>query len=243
MSKVIIEKPNTTDNNNEKIVADKGLPVAQAKQLREEDILVLFDEYGVPECDYRIIKQKRLRFNEDVEGEEDFASSWYADFEFAEALNITIDTTQQKVLSVIKENPKLSTVEIAEVAKLTPDEVNSALQYLQDEGVIKVSDKDGTITITDRGLKTIDEKDIIRTEIFVKYKYDGPLDNKNRPFCHQVLTKARLYTRDDIDKMGDIAGYNIWMQRGGWYHNPDGVNTPYCRHFWNQVIVKKKTRL
>jgi len=58
----------------------------------------------------------------------------------------------------------------------------------------------------------------------------------------RMVNANKLYTRAEIDNVSEKAGYNVWTQRGGWYHNPDGVNTPYCRHFWNQVIVKKKTR-
>jgi len=243
-SKLIIEKGNSTDNSGDTKVADTttAIPVKQSAQLNESDILLLFDECGEPASNYRIIKQKRLRFNSDIEEEDKFKDEWFADFEFAEALNIDISVIQSKVLSVIKENPQLTTADIATIANISPQEANDALQYLSDEGVINIDSKAGQIKITDRGLKTIDEGNIISTEIFVKYKYDGPEDSKNRPFCHQVLQKNKLFTKDDIDMVSQKAGYNVWTQRGGWYHNPDGVNTPYCRHWWSQVLVKKKVR-
>ena len=242
-AQVYIEKGNSQDSKSTDIHAQPAQPTALASnQKSESDILMLFDSCGEPEADYRIIKTKRLRFGDEVENEEKFKADFLYDFDFAEPLNITIDDTQAKVLEVIKQNPKMSIADIANLAKTSADDTNKAIQYLIDEGVLKANAKDGTIEITDRGLKTIDEKAIIGTEIFVKYKYTGPKDDKNRSFCRQVLDKARLYTREDIDMVSDKAGYNVWTQRGGWYHTPEGVNTPYCRHFWNQVIVQKKVR-
>jgi len=227
--KVVIQKANSLDGSNTQ-------PVAMSNQLKEADVLSIFEKFGEPANNYRIIKSKRLNFSESFM-EEKFLN----EYKFAEPLNITIDNIQAKVLGAIKENPSLTVADISDLIGESPVSVNKALKYLSDEGVVTLGE---TIKITDRGLKTIDEKDIVTTEIFVKYKYSGVKDNRNRPFCAKVLDMDRLYKREDIDNMSDAAGYNIWTQRGGWYHNPStDVNTPYCRHFWSQVIVKKKTRI
>lgn len=219
---IYIEKGNSQDNAGG---TQAVKPVQQAKQLTEDDILRLFEGCGEPETNYRIIKQKRLKF----------------DFNFAKTLNIEISDSQKKVLEVIQNNPLLTQAEISNLTELSPEDVASALTYLSDEGMINISD--AGFEVTDEGLKTIDEKNLITTEIFVKYKYAGPKDNRNRPFCHKVLEMNKLYTREDINNISDAAGYDVWKQRGGWYHNPNtDVNTPYCRHWWSQVIVKKKSR-
>lgn len=235
---IVIPKATAQDSTGDTNAA----PQAMAKQRTEADVLQIFEQFGEPASNYRIIKSRRLRFDADAENEEAFKHDFSHDFEFAEPLNITISDVHAKVLGAIKENPKLTIADISNLTGLSIDEVNKAYTYLVDEGVIKTVD--GETVITDRGLKTIDEADLVTTEIFVKYKYAGVRDNRNRPFCAKVLDMDRLYTRQDIDSISDAAGYNVWLQRGGWYHNPKtDVNTPYCRHFWNQVIVKKKTRL
>lgn len=234
---VYIEKQNSIDNQT--TAPGQQTQVQQSKQLSEDDILMMFDSCGVPESEYRIIKQKRLRFNEDDEKPKD--ESFLRAFKFAVPLNIEVTEAHKKVLSTLKENPSLNEAEIANITGLPAEEVNKALNYLIDEKVLKI-DGDG-YAITDAGLKTIDEQNLVTTEIFVKYKYTGPKDDRNRPFCSKVLDKNKLYTREDINTISDKAGYNVWTQRGGWYHNPNtGVNTPYCRHFWSQVLVKKKSR-
>ena len=35
---------------------------------------------------------------------------------------------------------------------------------------------------------------------------------------------------------------DVWTYKGGWYHDPArDVNVPQCRHYWSQVIVKRKS--
>ncbi len=232
---LVIEKGDSQDTTGQ-------TKVAMAKQLTQDDVLMMFEECGVPASDYRVIKSKRLRFGDEVENEDRFKEDFLYDFEFAEPINIEINDLQAKVLSIIKENPQLTTAEISNIGKIDVPEVVKVIEYLTENGVLKVEDSTGKIKITDRGLKTIDENNLIATEIFVKYKYDGTLIPTSRPFCMRMVNANKLYTRAEIDNVSEKAGYNVWTQRGGWYHNPDGVNTPYCRHFWNQVIVKKKTR-
>lgn len=233
---VIIEKPNFKDSGGDISPTIPALPVAQSKQLTERDVLNMFASCGEPAHKYVVIKSHRLRF-----GEQDKELDTLQAFAFATPLNIEVSDSQKKVLSVIKENPLLNEAEIANLTKLSPKDVGKALTYLQDEGVIKISDSG--FELTDAGLKTIDEQNLVTTEIFVKYKYTGPTDSRNRPFCSEMLSENKLFTRKEIDDVGTAAGYNVWAQRGGWYHNPSTeVNTPYCRHFWSQVIVKIKTR-
>jgi hypothetical protein len=51
----------------------------------------------------------------------------------------------------------------------------------------------------------------------------------------------RLYTRAEIDAIGQAVDRNVFNYRGGWYHNPNSdQNTPYCRHYWLQNLVIKR---
>lgn len=215
-------------DGGDSVAPDTIAPAQFAKVKSLDDELKIFEQFGEPLSGYRIIRSRRLRFSQDIEDDE----LTLADFEFA------ISADEKKVLGIVKNNPKLTVTEIANNLNATPDEVNNWLSSLEDEGIITISD---TIDITDKGLGSIDEKDLITTEIFVKYKYTGPKDEKNRDFCAKMLDMERIYTRDDIDKMSDILGYSVWERRGGWYSRPGGiVITPYCRHYWSQIIVKRK---
>jgi hypothetical protein len=34
---------------------------------------------------------------------------------------------------------------------------------------------------------------------------------------------------------------NVWLRRGGfWTRKGTNITTPYCRHVWEQVVIKEK---
>ena len=50
----------------------------------------------------------------------------------------------------------------------------------------------------------------------------------------------RVYTRDEINSISGGVGRNVWLFRGGWYHDPKKeINQPSCRHYWKQNIISK----
>lgn len=63
----------------------------------------------------------------------------------------------------------------------------------------------------------------------------------SRNFCKRVINSNRYYSREDIQKMSEIFGYDVFKHCGGWYHNPKtGENEKKCRHEWKQVLLRKK---
>lgn len=56
----------------------------------------------------------------------------------------------------------------------------------------------------------------------LQYRYSGPEDLKNRPFCHKLLMKDLGYTRDQIAQMDNGQIPNVLISCGGWN----------CRHMW-----------
>lgn len=84
---------------------------------------------------------------------------------------------------------------------------------------------------------------IERIEVMYSYEVRKGVPDpitESRPFCTKLMELDRLYTRADITKMSQQLGYDVWEKRGGFYHNPKtDVTTPYCRHIWNQNLVRK----
>lgn len=88
------------------------------------------------------------------------------------------------------------------------------------------------------------------TKIGVKYRYakdpSAPGDliiPTTRNFCRDLIAMDKLFSRDEIEKLSAEEGYSVFLYRGGWYHNPDtGRTTPYCRHLWEQVVVKERNQ-
>lgn len=117
------------------------------------------------------------------------------------------------------------------ISIITSD-LKKVIQSLEDSGVINKSDLDKSITIrpTEKTMQPALEN-IRRVE--VRYSYEGPQDDKNRPFCAKLMANDKYYSREDIQQMSLLFGYSIFDYRGGFYHNPNtNVTTPYCRHRW-----------
>jgi len=56
------------------------------------------------------------------------------------------------------------------------------------------------------------------------FRYDGPVDGKNRVFCSKHVGK--VYSINEINKMVNDFGQPVLYFRGGWN----------CRHYWTPVI-------
>jgi hypothetical protein len=63
----------------------------------------------------------------------------------------------------------------------------------------------------------------------VRYKYTGPIDDKTRDFCREVLSMGKLFTEEDI-KNGlsnpEFGNYSIFDYKGSYG----------CRHVWKRQI-------
>ena len=71
---------------------------------------------------------------------------------------------------------------------------------------------------------------------FVRYRYSGNKDAQ-RPFCKKMLAADKLYRKEDIIRMGNIAvnegwgphgadTYSIWKWKGG----------GNCGHYWTKEL-------
>jgi hypothetical protein len=131
-------------------------------------------------------------------------------------------------------------------------DVEKALQKLIEKNLVA-----GQLAGTEAAPK-FDIKDVVEPETLIEFEtrwqyawIDKSLENntsegidKSRTFCKDLLALNKTYTREEIDSLNnDMKEYNtdVWKYKGGWYHNPQfDQNFPQCRHFWKQVIVRKK---
>lgn len=59
-----------------------------------------------------------------------------------------------------------------------------------------------------------------------------------REFCREIIKQNKFYTRAEIDQISDFVGTNVWLYKGGYYHNPDThITTTSCRHYWQQNAI------
>lgn len=123
---------------------------------------------------------------------------------------------------------------------LTVDILRNTLAKLGDAGVLNFTEEDGKVKI----IPPVEPKIPNSRAISIMYEYDvkpglgKPLIDTSRDFCVKLIENDRYYTREEIQKMSAIFGYDIYKFSGGYYYNPEtNITTPSCRHHFVPVIV------
>lgn len=118
--------------------------------------------------------------------------------------------------------------------KVTTKELTDKIARLTEAGII--------------GEKAPEKKSLTRN-VQILYEYNvrpgfgAAIIPGSRGFCRKLINNDRYYTREDIQQMSAIFGYDIFKHCGGWYYNPKTDEAEnQCRHFWKQVRVIKKDK-
>ena len=171
---------------------------------------------------------------------------------FEQFADAEINKLKANVLDLISKDKRVTPQTMAIVLGKEVSAINTALKALQTEGYLSVI---GTaISILNpnyapivrellQPLSTIPGGDkTTTTEVLLRYTYNGPRDDKNRPFCARMLQLAdtKLWSRADIENISERLGYSVWDRRGGWFTEPNGNHRPYCRHRWDVKVVTRK---
>jgi ribosomal protein L29 len=148
-----------------------------------------------------------------------------------------LNETTQRVLQLISEETPFDAVMEATETRAT--ELAKIYQRLTDLGLIEI---DGTITQS--GKIEVARQDIARIETVYSYEvkpsYGADIIPTTRPFCKKMveLSRTRFWTIEDINRISQQFGMDVWRYRGGWYHNPrTEKNEPSCRHYWKQNVI------
>ena len=172
------------------------------------------------------------------------------DYEELPELFAELTGPEMRVMAVIRDNPKATLADIAKGARLDSTEAAEVLKGMNERGEIEW--KQGTVTVTDNGLRSIRESGGLKTEIFVLYQYakapgiDGPvIKDTSRDFCRFIVEQNKVYTRQEIDAMSAELGYDVWLRRGGWRTvkgSSPPLHIPACRHVWQSKLYRRTTR-
>jgi len=115
---------------------------------------------------------------------------------------------------------------------VTTSEITNKIKALNEAGIIGEEPK-----------KSITRDVQVLYEYDVREGYGAKLIKTSRGFCKKLIGNDRFYTRQDIQQMGAIFGYDVYKHCGGWYHNPDtDKNESQCRHYWKTVRAIKKSK-
>jgi DNA-binding MarR family transcriptional regulator len=200
------------------------------------------DEYEV----VKPVKKVRFRSNKEAIKSEDLVKR----FGFAE------DAVLFGVLEELKNNPLTTYAALAEAFGIEVTEVATIIQELIYRNFLTISAEvlEGgamrALTITPRGTTALQNAAPLEVTYQVAYRYvlsgeaSGPeLLKTSREFCVKMVneSKKRVWTLKQIMDEGMKVDRNIWLRRGGfWTREKTNITTPYCRHAWEQVVVRKK---
>ena len=161
-----------------------------------------------------------------------------------DAMNFAeVTTFENSVLSMLNDNPQLPPAEIAKALNSTPQQVMDAIKNLQVNGYVNVVE--GQVEVTESGAANAKDD-----EVFIVYKYELRQDapslvkgGESRPFCKILMGMNKSYTIEDIKRLRNGQGLDVFTSRGGWYTKPNtNTHVPYCRHTWKQRLVKLKKK-
>ena len=224
----------TDDQINQYLGVDADPMTADEQFMEDSDEFIadMFAEYGEDRENFSILKSEVYTGQDD-----DFQMSFAAVSEFTER--------EAKILELLKKQPDLSNVQIAEALKYDTNVVDDIVENLVKREIIKAEIVGGI------PVRKILERLPAQTlpEIKVLYTYEkrdgvsGPeLLKTSRPFCVKMvgLSKSRMFSRQDIQKLSERLGYSVFKRAGGYWNN-NGTIEFQCRHGWmKHVVIKKK---
>ena len=155
--------------------------------------------------------------------------------QFAE--QVELSKLEANILNLISKDKRITAEVIATVTKQSVELITELITKLTDAGYIKTN---GDEKILAKPVKEITDTKPSTTQILIRYSYEGPQDDRNRPFCAELLELDKFYSREDIEKISERVGYSVWDRRGGWWTQPDGTHSPSCRHRWQTNVVLRK---
>ena len=204
-------------------------PVAAKFTAEQKDAieLTVFNKYGKKADEFEFVA-----FERDINNRQEFA----------------LTKNEKGIIDILIKSPETDYKGVAKLLGITEREAEKLMIDLAERGYLE----EGKVTAKGKDLKLPDY-----AETFVMYKYDlrfgveGPPilpNDRTRPFCEEMIRANRIYTREEINAIGEELGaiygepnYDVFTRRGGWYHDPaSDVNYPFCRHVWKQGIYKKK---
>jgi len=221
----------------------KPVEVQQSKvQFSEDEVVSVFEEFGVSKDDYSIFKSREV-FSSNVSEEEEAFH-----LEFAEQ---ALSGLEANVLDLIQKDKRITAEVIAGTIGVDIDIINRVLDGLDKRGILSSLVSRG---ITERKLsKPLSELNAPKpstTSFMVRYSYEwrsdipgnerNSLDHPSRYFCARLMQLDRLYSRAEIESISARLGYSVFDRRGGWWTKPNGQHSPSCRHRWYaQTVIKK----
>lgn len=224
---------------------DASAVQAMNDEIKGEDFVIgLFAAAGDLKKDFHIIKSKKVKFSSDLEAAVDELG-----FRERLAMKTTVTITEANILDLISKDKRITPEVIAKTLNASVEYITGKIASMTKSGLLTSTQQvigddiqiERTLTKPLRELDAPPSSELETNEILIKYSYEGPKDDRNRPFCAKMLSLDRLYSRAEIENISMRLGYSVFDRRGGWWTKPNGTHSPSCRHRWqSNIVVRKK---
>ena len=160
------------------------------------------------------------------------------------------------VLEILKKTPTATWESIAAQLESTLDEVTEAIQKLTQANYMTIGEEviesstQRSVTVTPEGTNALETAEPLEVTLKIAYRYvkSGEASGSDvipttRDFCKTMVSqsKTRVWDSAQIQEIGMKEDRNVWLRRGGfWTRKGTNITTPYCRHVWEQVVIKEK---
>ena len=217
-------------------------PSSTGFKFSEDEIVKVFEEFGVSKDEYSIFKSREVFSQVPNELEESLH------LEFAEQ---ALSVLESNILDLIQKDKRITAEIIAGTIGVDVNIVNRVLDGLDKRGITSSSVSKG---ITERKLsKPLSELNAPKpttSSFMIRYSYEwrsdipsnerNSSDHPSRYFCARLMQLNRMYSRAEIESISARLGYSVFDRRGGWWTQPNGQHSPSCRHRWfAQTVIKK----
>ena len=208
-----------------------------------------FSQTGYDLNKWEVVGEGReVRFNSDKELE--------ANESRLKRFGFTSEAFDFAVLEILKKDPTATWASIAAQLETTIDEVTVAIQKLTQANYMTIGTDaiaDSTqrsVEVTPQGNAALETAEPLEVTFKVAYRYvksgeaaGADIIPTTRDFCKTMVneSKSRVWDSAQIAQVGMKENRNVWLRRGGfWTRKGTSTTTPYCRHVWEQVVIKEK---
>ena len=208
-----------------------------------------FSETGYDLDKWEVVGEGReVRFNSDKELEAN--ETRFKRFGF------TSEAFDFAVLEILKKDPTSTWASIAAQLETTIDEVTVAIQKLTQANYMTIGSdtiadsSQRSVEITPQGTNALETAEPLEVTFKVAYRYvksgeaaGAAVMPTTRDFCKTMVSQSasRVWDSAQIQQVGMREDRNVWLRRGGfWTRKGTNTTTPYCRHVWEQVVIKEK---
>lgn len=153
---------------------------------------------------------------------------------------------QAAILQWLYSNKGITLDVLANNINKSVEEIQAEVDIMVEDEIVRVTD--GVIEVLPKGIRQLDDSNI-STEIVTRYTYQkapgisgGRVIPTSRDFCKRLVALNRVYTREDIDQISNVIGFDAWKRRGGWMTikgSSPAAHVPYCRHIWQPQLFRR----